>query len=688
MNLSNINFNVFIKKYSLALISVAIISILGIMLYPLPEILIDILITFNIAISLIILFTAIKAKEPLEFSILPSLLLITTLLRLSLNIASTKSILTKGSAGKLIEAFGNFVVGGNAIVGAIVFLIIIIVQFTVITKGSERISEVTARFSLDAMPLKFMSVDAALNQGSITELEAETKRNKIQSEADFYGAMDGATKFVKGDSIAGLIIAAINILAGFGIGMMIHKLGFAESLNKYTLLTVGDGLLSSIPSLIISVATGIIVTRPFSEENMGDEVITQLGTGPQVFYISAVVSLLLMTIPGTNKMVFICLSLVLGALGYVIQKTQKEPEVTESANEQTKEEMNEQPNYAEEFNSMPLEIEVGYGLVHIVNKNSGGQLLDKLERIRERTLSKLGFLIPSIRTRDNVNLNPYQYKILINGLEVASYELEIGKLLAISTTQEPIELEGITTYEPSYNFEAKWIDKELVKVAESKGYTIVDNVDVITSHFENIVTKHAHEILTREMVKELVGYVKEKNETIVEELIPNKLTLADVQKVICNLLREGVSIKNLNLILEALSDNAEYNKEPEMLTDFARLKLRKQIIASLDQGEEIHYISIAYESEDILKDRIVESTMHTKFLALDPDTSAKFMSQLEELLEFSFVSGKLPILMCSPKIRFYLAKYLESKAPFIKVLSTEELAIPNLNLKHVGQINI
>lgn len=676
------------KKYSFFTISLLLICTLSIMIFPLPEVMLDVLIACNISFALIILFTSISTKKPLDFSILPTLLLMTTLLRLSLNIASTKAILGEGSAGKLIAAFGNFVVRGNPFVGFLVFIIIIIVQFMVITKGSERISEVSARFKLDAMPLKMMAVEGELNQGLIDEKEATARRQAIQAEADFFGSMDGASKFIKGDSIAGLIITVINVIFGFAMGMMVHGLTFQESINKYTLLTVGDGLLSIIPSLLISVATAIIVTRPYEGEDMGNEFMTQLLNKSQVFYISGAIALLLVFIPGVNKLVFMGVAGILAAMGYIIQSTETDESEVTATDNTAYDDTPTEINYVEKYNTTPISIEVGVGLIHLVNKEQGGQLISKLEMIRERTLNTLGFLIPPIRTIDNVNLLPYEYRILLNGLPVGSYEIQIGKLLALSPSQENIDIEGVDTLEPAYQFKAKWIDKDFAKLAETKGYTVVDNIDIIASHLENIATKYSHEILTREMVKEIVGYVKEKNPTIVEEVVPNLLTLGQIQAVLQNLLREGVSIKNLDLILEALADNAHLDKDPAVLTDFVRLKLKKQIIDSLDQDNDVYYIGFTYETEELLKKHIVQSSLYTNFLALPPHTADSFMNQLEKFAEAAITAGKMPVILCSPKVRFYLAKYLEPKLPFIKTLSHEEISIPEVQIHHLGDINL
>lgn len=681
-----LNFNKFIKNNSFEIIAILVVSILGSMIFNVSEFFLDILIGVNICFSLIILFTAMKVEKPTEFSVLPTLLLLTTIFRLTLNIASTKSILQNGSAGKLIQAFGDFVVQKNVVVGVISFAIIIIVQFMVIGKGSERISEVTARFTLDGLNLKFMAVEGELNQGIIDANEARKRREDIQKNADFYGAMDGAIKYVKGDTIAGLIIVAINIIAGFTIGMLNYNLSFTESLSKYTLLTVGDGLLSIIPSLIISFATGIIVTRPYANKDVGEEIFSQVGKSAMTFYITALVVGCFSFIPNVNKLIFIGISIGFGVIGYFIQNSrEEEPETTNALLEETEP---EKANYAEEYNAVGLEIQLGYGLINLASSEQGGQLLNKIEKVREKTLKRLGFLIPPIKTRDNINLLPYEYRILINGLTVGKYEIEIGKLLAISPTQEEISIEGIDTYEPAFEFRAKWIDKEFSKAAEQKGYTIVDSIDIITSHLENIVIKHSHEILTREMTKELINYVEEKNPTVVKELVPNVLSLGQIQSVLENLLQEGVSIKNLNLILEALSNNAHLDKDIATLTDFARVKLRKEIVNSLDQDNDIYYIGFTSDTEALLIDSIVQNSLYSKYLSLRTNVSDSFMKQLEEFAEVAISHGKMPVIACSTRTRFYVAKYLTPKVPFIKVLSDEELAIPEIKITYLGSIDL
>lgn len=678
------NINEFIKGNNFLIVAIFIVSALGSIVFNIPEIFLDTFIGFNICFSLIILFTVMKVERATDFSVLPSLLLVTTLFRLTLNIASTKSILTNGSAGKLIQAFGDFVVQKNVVVGVIIFAIIIIVQLFVIGKGSERISEVAARFTLDGLSLKFMAVEGELNQGLIDANEAQKRRADIQKNADFHGAMEGAIKYVKGDTVAGLIIVAINIIAGFSIGMMNDGLSFAESLNKYTLLTIGDGLLSIIPSLVISCATGILVTRPYDKEDIGEEIFSQIGKSYTTFYITAGVIACFSLIPGVNKLIFLGISVAFATIGYFIQNTPVEEQKTEDIIE-TQEEV---VNYAEEYNSVGLEIQLGYGLINLASNDQGGQLLSKLEKVREKTLKRLGFLIPPIKTRDNINLLPYEYRILINGLVVGKYEIEIGKLLAISPTQEEIEIEGTETYEPAFGFRAKWIDKEFSKVAEQKGYTIVDSADIITSHLENLATKHSHEILTRELTKELIDYVEQKNPTVVKELIPNILTLGQVQTVLENLLQEGVSIKNLNLILEALSNNAHLDKDTAVLTDFARSKLKKEIVTSLEQDDDIYYVSFDYKTEEFLRDSIVQNSLYSQYLALKPSVSESFIKQLEKFAEIAISHGKMPVILCSTRTRFYVAKYLNPKVSFIKVLSDEELAIPNIKTTHLGYINL
>lgn len=680
------NINKQLKGQSFSIVALFIVSALGSLFFNIPELLLDTLIGINICLSLVILFTAMKIEKPTDFSVLPTLLLISTVFRLTLNISSTKSILTNGSAGKLIQAFGTFVAQKNIVVGILAFLIILLVQFLVIGKGAERISEISARFTLDGMSLKYMAVEGELNQGIIDAEEAKRRRENIQKNSDFYGAMDGATKFIKGDTITGLIIVVINIVAGISVGMMTENLSMADSMNKYTLLTIGDGLLSVIPSLITSFSTGLIVTRPYSNSDVGEEIFTQIGRNHTTFYITSGIIVLFVFIPGVNKLLFLGLSSAFATIGYFVQHTQEEPDIVENENNVVRDV--EKINYVEEYNSIGIEIQLGYGLINLASDKDGGQLLSKLEKVREKTLRRLGFLIPSIKTRDNVNLMPYEYQILINGLTVGKYEIQLGKLLAISPTQEEIDIEGIDTIEPGFGLKAKWISSELSKVSENKGYQTVDTIDIITTHLENVVLKHAHEILNREQTKELVGYVEEKNPTIVKELIPNLLSLGQVQGVLANLLEEGVSIKNLNLILEVLCDKAHLDKDIAVLTDFARVRLRKEIIDSLDQDNEVYYITFDYKSEELLRDCITQNSLYSRYLALKPEVSESLMAQIEKFGEIAISYQKMPVIACSTRTRFYLSKFLNPKIPFIKILSDEELSISDLKTVHIGTIKL
>lgn len=656
--------------------------------FNLPEFILDVLIGFNITFALMIMFTSMSSKEALDFDAFPSLLLFTTLFRVCLNIATTKSILSNGSAGKLIEAFGQILIGGNAVIGVIVFLIICIVNLIVIAKGSERVSEIAARFTLDALPGKQVSIESELNQGLITEEEAKIKKQKIQREADFIGAMDGATKFVKGDSVASLIITTINIIAGSSFGIFRDNLSFAESLSSYTVLTVGDGLLSSIPALLISVSTGIMVTRPFSENDIGIEIISQVFRNPFILYLSGTICLLFGFVPGVNFLLFFIMGASFILVGYKLEKS-KEKEDTQDIRENNNLSEIEpiEENYFEYYNQEILELEIGMGLVSLARKSQGGQLEDKLELIRRQLLRELGFLTPDVRIRDNVNLPPYEYCININGLKVDSYTLNIDKFLAIPSNEDS-SIDGVETKEPTYNFDAIWIDESKLKEARKKDYHIADCLTVMATHFTSILKKYAYEMLTRENVKQMLDIVKEKNPTIVEELIPSVLTLGQVQKVLSNLLRENVPIKNLALILEALADNATMTKDTSLLTEMVRERLKKQIISTI-KDDDIYYISFTANSEKILSESLQENHLYGLFLAIHPQKANMLLKQLKEYSNDILSLGKSPILVCSSSIRFYLNRFIEqSQISFVKVLSYDEISVANSAIYNRGVINI
>lgn len=680
--------NILKTNKNLVIMMAAIILMLSAIFIKLPEFVLDILIGFNLTFTLVILFTAMSSEEPLDFDVFPTLLLFTSLFRICLNLATTSSILSSGKAGKLIEAFGSFVISGDAILGVIMFLIVCIVNMIVIVKGSERVSEVAARFTLDALPGKQVSVDSELNQGLISEDEAKIKKEKIQREADFFGSMDGATKFVKGDSIAGLMITSINIFAGVAFGIFRDNLSIMDSLSTYTLLTVGDGLLSAIPSLIIAISTGIMVTRPFSKSDMGSEVVSQLVKKPLPLYICGGICVCFGFIPGINFLLFFIMGSSFIYLGYKVSKNVNKEDSSQG------EDIPEIPivesiedTYSECYNQEILELEIGMGLVSLVRKSQGGQLEDKLDLIKRQLLRELGFLVPNIRIRDNINLDSYEYCIYINGLKIDSYSLSLDKFLAIPADEES-HIDGIDTKEPTYGFNAVWIEESQLKEARNKGYHVADCLSVISTHFTAIIKKYAHEMLTRETVKQMLDIVKEKNPTVVEELVPTLLSLGQVQTVLSNLLREGISIKNLAIILESLATNAPLTKDTSLLTEMAREKLKKQIVSSIEEGD-IYYVSLDAESEKILSESLKENHLFGVFLSLNPNKSSQLLHQLAEYSNEILGLGKTPILVCSSSIRFYLNRFIEqSKVSFVKVLSYDELSVSTAPLHNKGVIQI
>ncbi|MDI3525738.1 MAG: flagellar biosynthesis protein FlhA, partial [Candidatus Atribacteria bacterium] len=543
------------KKYSDFIFAFVFILIILMMVIPLPPFVVDFFLSCNITLAVLTLLSTSYVTNPLQFSVFPSLLLFATLFRLALNVSTTRLILLHGYAGKLIEAFGHFVVGGNYIVGFIVFLILVIIQFVVITNGANRIAEVAARFTLDAMPGKQMSIDADLNAGLIDENEAKRRRREIERQAEFYGAMDGASKFVRGDAIAGLIITLINFLGGVIVGSMQRGLSMNEALQTYALLTVGDGLVAQIPALLISTASGLIVTRAASEDNLGKDLAREITRTPRVLMIAAFLLLVLGLLPGLPKIPFFLLSLGLAGFSYLRSRAKVE-EAEVSAEKAP--EIEELPRSVEDIAQMievdPIELEVGYGLIPLVDPQSGGGLLRRITQMRVNLAREKGFVVPPIRVRDNLHLQPNEYVIKIRGVEVARGEILPNHYLAIHPESREVKIEGIPTKEPAFQLPAYWVNEARREKAEMMGFTLVDPESVLITHLSEVVKKHAHELITRQDVRLLLEQVKKTNQAVVEELIPSLMTVGEVQKVLQYLLMEGVSIRDLPMILEALAD--------------------------------------------------------------------------------------------------------------------------------------
>ncbi|MCX8117512.1 MAG: flagellar biosynthesis protein FlhA [Desulfobacterota bacterium] len=673
-------------------LATGVVSILLVMILPLPALLIDLLLSVSLTFSLIILLTSLYIKTPLEFSTFPSLLLMTTLFRLSLNIATTRLILLHGNegttaAGYVIRSFGHFVIGGNYFVGFVIFIILVIINFIVITKGSGRIAEVAARFTLDAMPGKQMSIDADLNAGLIDEKEARKRRAQIAREADFYGAMDGASKFVRGEAVAGLLIMLINIVGGFLIGVFQHRMPFLTAAETFTVLTIGDGLVSQIPALMISTAAGIIVSRAASEHHMGRELGNQIRLQPQAITLSAGILFFLGLIPGLPHLPFIGLSLVVGLLSYLVYKEQSRVE-RRQAEEARKLVPPTAPEPVESFLNLDrLELEVGYGLIPIVDEEQNGDLLDRIRSIRRQFALEMGFIVPPLRVRDNLQLKPGEYRILVKGNEVARGEVMPGFVMALSAGEVKRDLEGIPTREPVFGLPALWLPEKRKDEAQFAGYTVVDVSTIITTHLTEVLRSHADELLGRQDVQKLLDRLGQQYPKAVEELTPQLLSLGTIQRVLQNLLKERVSIRDLLTIVETLADYAPLTKDPDLLTEYVRQRLARTIVKQYETPEGVlPLITLDQQTEDLLRDRIQKGDYGTT-LVLEPSLVQKIVSNLHQILERMTQLNYQPVLLCSPVLRRHLKRLLDRLLPQIAVLSHTELP-PHTKIQSLGTVTI
>jgi len=674
-------------KHGDVLVALAVIFVIIIIIIPIPLGAVDVLLSFNISLALLILLISMYTEEALDFSIFPSILLLTTLLRLALNITTTRYILSEGTAGSLVETFGMFAMGGDAIVGFIVFLIIIVIQFLVITKGSERVAEVAARFTLDAMPGKQMAIDADLNAGLIDDAEARDRRKKIQREADFYGAMDGASKFVKGDSIAGIVITIINIIGGFIIGVSIQGLPLTEAIQKYTLLTVGDGLASQIPALLISTATGIIVTRSASESTLGKDVVNQLFNQPKIMFIISTV-LFLMGLSPLPTIPFFLLSITFLFLGFSLRKEILQSSMMDIPDEieESVEEKRKPENVMPLLNVDPIELEFGYGILPLADASQGGDLFDRLVMIRRQCALELGIIVPMIRLRDNIQLEPNQYIIKIKGVEIAIGEIIFDHYLAMNPGMVDEELEGIDTIEPAFGLPAKWINEEERERAEILGFTVVDPPSIIATHLTEIIKKHSFELLGRQDVKKLTDNVKENHPALVDELIPNQLGLGEIQKVLSNLLKEGVSIRNMVTILETLADYASITRDTDMLTEYVRQALGRSITKQFIVTQPARVVTLNKN----LEQKIMESIQQTEsgtYISMDPDTVQEVINNLSQQIHKLINIGEQPIVITAPIVRLYFKRLSEQLTSDLIVLSYNEID-PSVEIQSVGVVSI
>jgi len=656
------------------------------MIVPVPPGFLSFLLILNITLSLLILLVSLFTQEALEFSVFPSLLLIMTLFRLCLNISTARLILLYAYAGEVVQKFGGFVIGGNPAVGFVIFLILVVIQFIVITRGAERVSEVAARFTLDAMPGKQMSIDADLNAGIITEAEARKRRRKIQQEADFYGAMDGASKFVRGDAIAALVIIVINILGGFIIGLVQKGMPFQQALQTYTLLTVGDGLVTQIPALLISTSAGIIVTRAASEASFGFDLSKQLFSYPKALGVAGGI-LLLLAFLGLPPVPIIIMSGLLGGLAYSLNRSSKENKLKEEERHRAQElEESKKPEHILSLVQVdPLEIELGYNLIPLVDAKQGGDLLDRVVMIRRQCALELGFIVPPVRLRDNMQLNPNSYVIKVKGVEVARSDLMLDHLLALGPDVQE-KLEGIPTREPTFGLPALWIPAHGRDEAELAGFTVVDPTSVVATHLTEVIKKYAHELLSRQDVQNFIDHIKKTNAAVINELSPDLISLGEIQKVLGNLLRERVSIRDLVTILETLVDCARLTRDLDLLTEYIRQALGRQIISQYLEDNKLYVLTLDPEIEQLLKEGIQKGEQGS-YLVLEPQKAQRLLGKLKEGAQRMMEAGRQPIILCAPVLRLHLKRLTERILPGLVVLSFNELQ-PNIHVESLGTVNM
>lgn len=671
--------DLFIGLYLLSAVLFFIISI--------PSALLDVLLALNIAVALVILFNSLYAKEVLDMASFPTMLLFTTLFRISLNVSSTKLILRDGYAGQVVETFGEFVGGGNLIIGVIIFIILIIIQFIVINKGSERVAEVTARFTLDAMAGKQMAIDSDLNTGAITDKEAAERRRKLQQENSFFGSMDGATKYVKGDATAGLIITGINIVGGIAMGMLYGGLSITEALQKYTILTIGDGLCSQIPSLLISLATGILVTKASSDGELGDEIVGQLFAIDKVLMMVGGAMIALGLVTPLPIYIFVPFGIFLMIMSRRVGTQAGEAKIEEEVEREETEaqEIRKPENVVSLLNVDPIELEFGYGIIPLADVNQGGDLLDRVVMIRRQVALELGAVVPIIRLRDNIQLNPNQYVIKIKGIQVSEGEILFDHYMAMNPGYVEEEITGIPTFEPSFHLPAIWITEGQRERAESLGYTVVDPPSIIATHLTEVIRQHISELLTRQDVQNLINNIQENNQALIDELVPKLLNIGEIQKVLQNLLAEGISIRDLVTIFETLADHASVTRDTDILTEYVRQSLKRAISGKYFVPNEVTNVVTldpAVEQEIMGS---VKNTEQGSYLALDPERVKKIMASLTEQLKKLEDMGQNPIVITSPIVRLYFKKMAEDYLKDIIVISYNEVE-SNIELQSVGMV--
>lgn len=659
-----------------------IVLLLAMMILPLPAIMLDVFFTFNIALSILVLMIGLQTTKPLDFIAFPTVLLMTTMLRLSLNVASTRVVLTEGhagpdAAGKVIEAFGHFLIGGNYAVGIVVFIILTIINFTVITKGAGRIAEVGARFTLDAMPGKQMAIDADLNAGLIGEDEARRRRKEVSQESEFYGAMDGASKYVRGDAIAGILVIIINIIGGMIVGMVQHDLSFDDAVKNYMLLAIGDGLVAQIPSLIISIAAGVVVSRVANHEDIGGQLISQLFENPRVMGFTAGIIGGIGLIPGMPHLAFLALSGLLGGLAYTVKQKQDKASQQAALAPAIEDKLApaaevEEATWDDVLPVDTIGLEVGYRLIPLVDKAQGGELLKRIKGIRKKFAQEIGFLAPTVHIRDNLTLKPNAYRITMKGVEMANGESHFNQMLAIDPGAVTGELDGLKTTDPAFGLPAVWIDSEQKEYAQSLGYTVVDAGTVIATHLNHIISLNAGELLGRQEVQQLLDHLNKDASKLIEEIVPKMISLSSLQKVLQNLLNEGVHIRDMRTILETLADHAQYTQDANDLTTVVRIKLGRAIVQDLfPYSNEITAMTLDSQLERLLLQAMQNNQSAQS--VIEPGIAEKLSQQTEQAARQQEQMGMTPVLLVAAPLRNALSKFLRRTVPHLRVLSHDEL---------------
>ena len=679
-----------VLKHSDLMGAVAVVVVVAMMLVPIPSALLDMMITINIGGALVILITTLYVPRALDFAAFPSLLLLTTLYRLAINVSVTRLVLLHANAGNVIHAFGDFVVGGNVLVGMVVFLILVVIQFVVITNGAGRVAEVAARFTLDAMPGKQMAIDADLNAGQITDEEARRRREDIAKEADFYGAMDGASKFVKGDAVAGIVIVAINLLGGVGVGVLQRGMGFTEAAHTFPLLTIGDGLAAQIPALLISTAMGIIVTRSGSEADLGRDITNQILKQPRAPMIAGGVIIAMGLVPGLPKLPFLVIGTCFVLLGRAMKSQGMQTAAAELDQQKAQEAASKQAQPRDNAEGAlaidPIELTIGFGLVPMVDQKSGGALLARVRVVRRQIASELGIVIAPVRIHDDVGLESHQYAVKIRGTEVARDRIIPGHRLAMNPGDAVAPVAGIPAVEPAFGLPAVWVEDANQAEAAALGYTVVDAESVIVTHLTETIRRHVDELLTRQETRKLLDTLKDANAAAVEDIVPEKLGVGEVQRVLQHLLREGVSIRDLGTILEAIGDRAGFTRDPAVLAEYARQALARTITAGyLDDDRTLRAISL----EPNLEQEIAESVAQTpegEYLAMDPDRAQAVVGSLAHQVESATGMGVRPVVLCSSRVRRHLRRLIEQRMPQLPVVSYNEI-LPGVRVETTGVVS-